>query len=535
MFHGTLKGAYYSHLMGHKSSFSEVIMAGKQVGLGIKLGRIEGPTKKKEKESSRKTTTAVPPTGNRRGKETSVNAVDSGHQGPQPYSMSFTPAPPTTPAYALPPVHYQPQHSAQLVYYSALLAPHPPSNRTGPRLREFLSRRSGHKPRRANKAVPHNPGRAYSSHPYRFHFPTYSSNFSENQSLHCEYHSGAPGHTTVNCWKLREEVQKMIDANKLSFNAVRPPNVQANPLPNHGSSSGPTINLISICTIGEDESKQDGPVGFTGSGAARTPFVIEVPAQEPYQDSKRHGSDALGVGVRELGGCEKGKALAAALRALSEATLIPQMKVTEEEAEAFMKIIKLPSEGWAHSLALHIVCKCNNFIISWVMIDNGSDLNVCPISTLKHMNVDLNHIRPSKTAVRAFDGLQREVNGEIDLLIDVDPWSFNVTFQTISIIRDNGEVGPIRVDCMVGKVILRHNYIPSTKLKAHGQEISLPIEVEEYKKRRGLGFRLSCHEIVQACSTSTVSPHTIGESIGACRFPHSPTSFQVHRTSSEAP
>ncbi|PKI70227.1 hypothetical protein CRG98_009359 [Punica granatum] len=30
MFHGTLKGAYYSHLMGHKSTFSEMIMAGKQ-------------------------------------------------------------------------------------------------------------------------------------------------------------------------------------------------------------------------------------------------------------------------------------------------------------------------------------------------------------------------------------------------------------------------------------------------------------------------------------------------------------------------
>ncbi|PKI73796.1 hypothetical protein CRG98_005780 [Punica granatum] len=28
----------------------------------------------------------------------------------------------------------------------------------------------------------------------------------QDQSLRCEYHSGAPGHTTDNCWKLREEV-----------------------------------------------------------------------------------------------------------------------------------------------------------------------------------------------------------------------------------------------------------------------------------------------------------------------------------------
>ncbi|PKI26099.1 hypothetical protein CRG98_049212, partial [Punica granatum] len=49
------------------------------------------------------------------------------------------------------------------------------------------------------------------------------------------------------------------------------------------------------------------------------------------------------------------------------------------------------------------------------------------------MNVDLNRIRPSKTAVRAFDGSRREVNGEIDLLIDVGPCSFSVTFQVLDI------------------------------------------------------------------------------------------------------
>ncbi|PKI42421.1 hypothetical protein CRG98_037187 [Punica granatum] len=51
---------------------------------------------------------------------------------------------------------------------------------------------------------------------------------------------------------------------------------------------------------------------------------------------------------------------------------------------------------------------------------------------------------------------------------------------------------------MVGKVLLRHNYIPGTGLGARGQGISLPIDVEEYKHRRGLGFRPSCHEIIEA-------------------------------------
>ncbi|PKI48289.1 hypothetical protein CRG98_031319 [Punica granatum] len=253
----------------------------------------------------------------------------------------------------------------------------------------------------------------------------------------------------------------------------------------------------------------------------------------------------------------KGKALAVTLGIAPEATPIPQKKVTEEDAEAFMKIIKaseykvveqmgkspahisllalllgsephreallktvgsifsnnisfldddLPSEGYAHSRALHIVCKCNNFVVGRVMINNGSALNVCPVSTLKQMNVDLNHIRPCKTAIRAFDGSRREVNGEIDLLIEklkliVEERLITVkgeenyaiyketavpyisigddqnlpfhSFDTISVIRDYGKIGPSRADRMVGKILLHHNYIPGSEHMGKGSTAPL--------------------------------------------------------------
>ncbi|PKI68328.1 hypothetical protein CRG98_011236 [Punica granatum] len=51
---------------------------------------------------------------------------------------------------------------------------------------------------------------------------------------------------------------------------------------------------------------------------------------------------------------------------------------------------------------------------------------------------------------------------------------------------------------MVGKVLLHHNYVPGTGLGAQGQGINCLIEIEEYKNRRGLGFRPSCHEIIEA-------------------------------------
>ncbi|PKI58116.1 hypothetical protein CRG98_021495 [Punica granatum] len=73
-----VKGAYYLHLLAHTSSFPNLIDIGKKLDIGVKLGKIEGPTEKKEGESSKKAATGTPSAGNRRGRDASVNAVNSG-------------------------------------------------------------------------------------------------------------------------------------------------------------------------------------------------------------------------------------------------------------------------------------------------------------------------------------------------------------------------------------------------------------------------------------------------------------------------
>ncbi|PKI73643.1 hypothetical protein CRG98_005964 [Punica granatum] len=265
--------------------------------------------------------------------------------------------------------------------------------------------------------------------------------------------------------------------------------------------------MITVCTSREGKGERGDPspfvieyvpteakVGFAGIGAPRAPFVINIPVREPYSDDRDPWTYEEGVGNLEQqfnvmgvtrsgrlyensATTDKGKAPATEVEAMLRAPPTPPKKVTEEEAEAFMKIIRvseykvveqmakspaqisllalllnsephreaflqvltaaqvpkgtppdrieetinsifsntisfsddeLPSEGCAHSRALHIVCKCNNHIVGRVMIDNGSALNVCPVTTLKQMNVDLNRVRPSKTTVRAFDGSRRE-------------------------------------------------------------------------------------------------------------------------------
>ena len=94
---------------------------------------------------------------------------------------------------------------------------------------------------------------------------------------------------------------------------------------------------------------------------------------------------------------------------------------------------ELPSKGRDHALAMHIVVKCEDMIVIMVLIDNGSALNVCPMATLVRLKVDMSLIWPSTMINRAFDGTCCEVQGEIELMIGIDPRSFMVNFQVIKV------------------------------------------------------------------------------------------------------
>ena len=91
--------------------------------------------------------------------------------------------------------------------------------------------------------------------------------------------------------------------------------------------------------------------------------------------------------------------------------------------------------GEQHTKALFIVVKCNSKIVSRVLIDNGSSLNVCPLATLNLLEIEPSNIKPNSTIVRAFDGSKREIVGEIDLEVTIGPQVFSIPFQVLDIPR----------------------------------------------------------------------------------------------------
>ena len=77
-------------------------------------------------------------------------------------------------------------------------------------------------------------------------------------------------------------------------------------------------------------------------------------------------------------------------------------------------------------MAIHIVVQCEDMIVTRVLIDNGSVLNVCPMTTFEHLKVDMSIIKLSTMIIRAFNGIRREMQGKIELMIEIGSRSLMV-------------------------------------------------------------------------------------------------------------
>ncbi|XP_075077264.1 uncharacterized protein LOC142164001 [Nicotiana tabacum] len=91
----------------------------------------------------------------------------------------------------------------------------------------------------------------------------------------------------------------------------------------------------------------------------------------------------------------------------------------------------LPAEGAAHNKSLHLTIKCEDYYVKRVMLDGGSGVDICPLSTLRRMEIGTERIRANNVYVQAFDGVKQGTIGEIDQILTIGPVDFEVTFQVL--------------------------------------------------------------------------------------------------------
>ncbi|KAA3481559.1 hypothetical protein EPI10_021918 [Gossypium australe] len=89
---------------------------------------------------------------------------------------------------------------------------------------------------------------------------------------------------------------------------------------------------------------------------------------------------------------------------------------------------EIPPGGMGSTKALHITTRCKGYTLLSVLIDNGSALNVLPLSTLKRLPIDSSHMKTCQNIVRAFDRTERKVMGRIDIPLQIGPNMYEVDF-----------------------------------------------------------------------------------------------------------
>ncbi|XP_070020419.1 uncharacterized protein [Nicotiana sylvestris] len=94
---------------------------------------------------------------------------------------------------------------------------------------------------------------------------------------------------------------------------------------------------------------------------------------------------------------------------------------------------ELPPEGLSHNRVLHVTVHFEDKFIVRVLIDGGSSLSTCLLTTLKRMGKDFHEIRVGSMNMKAFDRSQRATIGEINLFLQMGPTWFDIEFQVLGI------------------------------------------------------------------------------------------------------
>ncbi|XP_070022261.1 uncharacterized protein [Nicotiana sylvestris] len=372
-----------------------------------------------------------------------------------------------------------------------------------------------------------------------------------DHSVSCEYCSGAPGHDTEKCWRLKTAVQELIDTNRIEVQAPEAPNINQNPLPAHheanmielihkgaelknpsqtvmmihsseakvnekSTSVKPAVQLKSIdnklvVVMGKRSSivaKKLEPIKVVVQGVSSTPavvvkgahiepVVIKLVTQLPVIDSKvvpwkyeqvvvtYKGKEIKEEvcetqGLTRSGRCFSPEELRKA-RAPKENPVPVKKSITEEEAEKFLKKMKmqdysiilneahvsnkisvnnlekitnkifevnrvtfsdneLPVEGTEHNRALYLTVKCEDSVVTRVLIDNRSSANIYPLSTLNKLKIDEDRIHKNNICIRGFDGGGTDTVGDIVLELTIGPVEFTMEFQMVKFEWDRQEI-----------------------------------------------------------------------------------------------
>ena len=95
--------------------------------------------------------------------------------------------------------------------------------------------------------------------------------------------------------------------------------------------------------------------------------------------------------------------------------------------------VDLPVEGINHNRALFIPAEVKEKRTSYVMTDDGSVINVCPLQILPNLGVKVKELTKSDLVIRAYDDSTRSVKGTFTASVKTGPIEAVVEFIVLDI------------------------------------------------------------------------------------------------------
>ena len=93
----------------------------------------------------------------------------------------------------------------------------------------------------------------------------------------------------------------------------------------------------------------------------------------------------------------------------------------------------LPPEGSSHMIHLYISVGCSSRRVPFVILDNGSALNICPLAIAIVLDYAPSDFGPSTQTVRAYDNTRRKVMGTLEIELLIGSATFVTVFQVLRI------------------------------------------------------------------------------------------------------
>ncbi|XP_077222032.1 uncharacterized protein LOC143855865 [Tasmannia lanceolata] len=311
--------------------------------------------------------------------------------------------------------------------------------------------------------------------------------FREDQSY--QYHQG-PGHHTDRCLALKYRIEELLKVGDL---VLPKPNITQNPLPRHVVPPPPEIGGISddkpfvdptsyICAITPatpyllnfEEEEEECLAKPVINRTYRIPYVFQSDEEDQPDEEDQEvrpyffqpDEENLEIDCDESESDEEdenllrqlkktqvnisiwGLLMSSAkhreviLRELNAAKV--SVDITQDQLVglvAMARVFKtltftdedLTLEGRNRTRPLRVIVVCNEKKVPKVLVDNGSALNVCPLSTATALGSEPSDFIPSEQGILAYDGTRRGVVGTLAIEIQIGGEVFEIEFQVLDI------------------------------------------------------------------------------------------------------